>query len=446
MPPPCAAAGPRHAAGRGRHADAGDAHHRRPRHHARAGQLVAGQSARALPGNSSALVRDQASQEILAQRGATTKRIPASVTKLFTTSSALLLDGADARLTTELRIDGEIDEDGVLQGDLIVRGAGDPALRLDQITQLATAAKKAGIERLGGTLRADLGGWTTQQGTPVTGGIYHSDIGGRIGALVTLRGFASGGGTDPARQVLSRLTAALRAGGLKGSVKIAAPAPSVAGTTVIGKVNSPTIGALIAATNLPSDNFYAEMLLRGLGARHGSAGTTAAGVAVEKAALAKLGVVPSLVDGSGLARADRVAPSTIVKLLDQMAGRDEGSALRASMPVAGLSGTLAGRMRGSVAQGRCRAKTGTLSNVSALAGYCTTRGGRTVTFAILNNNVNVASARKRQDRILATIANWTDAAPAAKRSARPAVASRVIARPEPGFSIPAPGSLPGTGD
>ncbi len=367
---------------------------------------------RGMPGNTSVYVRESATQTVLASRAPTVKRIPASVTKLFTTSTALLLDGPSARLTTELRHTGEIDDDGVLRGDLILRGSGDPALRLDQITALAQAATKAGIERIDGELRADLNGWTADQGTPLTGGGYNREIGGRLGALVTLRGFASGTVTDPARQVLVRLRESMRRGGLRGTVQFGAPGPSGADTTVLAKVNSPTLAQLAAATNSPSDNFYAEMLLRGVGARHGAAGTTTAGLAAQRTALSALRVKAQLADGSGLSRGNRVAPTTVVRLLDQMSARAEGSALRASLALAGNTGTLAGRMRGTAAAGRCRAKTGTLSNVSALAGWCTTAGKRNVAFAILMNNVSVATARRSQDRVAAAIAAWSDPAEA----------------------------------
>lgn len=363
---------------------------------------------RAMPGNTSVYVRESATQTVLASRAPTVKRIPASVTKVFTTSTALLLDGPTTRLPTQLRMSGEIDDDGVLHGDLILRGSGDPGLRLDQITALAQAANKAGITKLDGSLRADLNGWTSDQGTPLTGGAYNREIGGRIGALVTLRGFASGTVTDPARQVLVRLREALRAKGLRGTVKFGPSAPSGADTTVLATTQSPTIAQLAAATNSPSDNFYAEMLLRGIGARHGAAGTTTAGLTTQRTTLEQLGVRAQLADGSGLSRGNRVAPTTVVRLLDQLAARDEGTSLRASLALAGNTGTLASRMRGTAAAGRCRAKTGTLSNVSALAGWCTTVGKRSVAFAILMNNVNVASARRYQDRVAATIARWSE--------------------------------------
>lgn len=365
---------------------------------------------RSLPGSSSVYIREAATGTVLGAKAQTSARIPASVTKLFTTSSVLMLDGPTTKLTTELRMRGTVDGDGVLHGDLIVRGAGDPSLRLDQVSALAAGAKQAGITRLDGTLRANLGAWTAQQGTPKTGGRYDHEIGGRLGALVTLRGFSSGTVTDPAQQVLVRLRAALGGAGVKGTIALGAPTASGTGTKLLAHADSPTIAQLIASTNGPSDNFYAEMLLRGLGARHGQAGTTGAGVTAERAALAAIGVRATLFDGSGLSRRNRVRTTTLVKLLDAMAGRAEGAALRASLPLAGSTGTLAGRMRGTAAAGRCRAKTGTLSNVSALAGYCTTIGRRTVSFAILMNKVSVPASRRYQDRIAAAIAAWSDPA------------------------------------
>jgi D-alanyl-D-alanine carboxypeptidase/D-alanyl-D-alanine-endopeptidase (penicillin-binding protein 4) len=81
-------------------------------------------------------------------------------------------------------------------------------------------------------------------------------------------------------------------------------------------------------------------------------------------------------------------------------------ALFAALPVAGRNGTLYNRMRGTAAQDRCHAKTGTLSNVSALAGYCQAQGGELVAFAFLMNRVSVSGARDLQDRMTAAIARY----------------------------------------
>ena len=72
--------------------------------------------------------------------------------------------------------------------------------------------------------------------------------------------------------------------------------------------------------------------------------------------------------------------------------------------MAGQSGTLVDRMRRGAARGRCHAKTGTISGVSALSGYCESRGGDTYVFSFLMNGVNVYGARRLQDRMANALA------------------------------------------
>ena len=156
--------------------------------------------------------------------------------------------------------------------------------------------------------------------------------------------------------------------------------------------------------NQISDNFYAEMLLKNLGARFAGGGTTAAGASVVRGFESAHGMSSKVVDGSGLSRANAVSPRAIGKLLTSVQKESWFATFQNSLPLAGRSGTLAGRMRGTAADGRCRAKTGTLSDVSALAGYCKARSGHRIVFAILMNGVNVASARAAQDRTVAALA------------------------------------------
>jgi D-alanyl-D-alanine carboxypeptidase/D-alanyl-D-alanine-endopeptidase (penicillin-binding protein 4) len=155
--------------------------------------------------------------------------------------------------------------------------------------------------------------------------------------------------------------------------------------------------------NPPSDNFMAETLVKVLGARFGGGGSTAAGAAVVRDELAELELEPRVVDGSGLSRSDRTSPRDVVSLLEEM---DGDAAFTGSLAVAGRTGTLDTRMRGSAAQDRCSAKTGTLRDVSALAGYCTTRSGARVAFAILMNYVSPYYARILQDRMTGALARY----------------------------------------
>jgi D-alanyl-D-alanine carboxypeptidase/D-alanyl-D-alanine-endopeptidase (penicillin-binding protein 4) len=114
-----------------------------------------------------------------------------------------------------------------------------------------------------------------------------------------------------------------------------------------------------------------------------------------------------MIDGSGLDRGDRASPQDVVKLLLSERKRPEFPALLASLPIAGVDGTIRDRMRTGPAKRNCRAKTGSLIGVSALSGFCTTRSGRTVAFSFLMNGISVSYARRLQDRMAQALAGWT---------------------------------------
>ena len=105
----------------------------------------------------------------------------------------------------------------------------------------------------------------------------------------------------------------------------------------------------------PSDNYFAETLIKDIGARFGGAGTTAAGAGVVRATIAKdFGLHPYLIDGSGLSHSDHTTPKQIVELLTALAHSPLGTTLRNDLAVAGESGTLSERMRHTPASGAAR--------------------------------------------------------------------------------------------
>ena len=116
--------------------------------------------------------------------------------------------------------------------------------------------------------------------------------------------------------------------------------PATIETPTLAVHASPTIAELISITNHPSDNFYAETLLKPLGARSAPAGRPPRGLAACAGAPKELGVQAEMVDGSGLSRVDRISPRQIVRLLAALAGRPGGAHFRASLAVAGRTGTL----------------------------------------------------------------------------------------------------------
>jgi D-alanyl-D-alanine carboxypeptidase/D-alanyl-D-alanine-endopeptidase (penicillin-binding protein 4) len=169
--------------------------------------------------------------------------------------------------------------------------------------------------------------------------------------------------------------------------------------------SSPSMSSLITATNRPSNNFFAEMLLKRLAANGKHVGTTARGARKAERYARKLGARVNMVNGSGLSRSNQASPSSVGRLLRAMDTRDDHAAFRNSLPLAGREGTLSDRMGGTPAEGRCRAKTGTLNAVSALSGYCRAGHG-TVAFSILMNSVNVLTAQDAQDKMAALIARY----------------------------------------
>ena len=123
----------------------------------------------------------------------------------------------------------------------------------------------------------------------------------------------------------------------------------------------------------------------------------------------ELGVQPQIVDGSGLSRADRTTPRQVVHLLEAHARPGDRGRLRGLAPVAGRTGTIRKRMRGTAAQDRCRAKTGTLIGVSALAGCARSAGGHTVAFAMLMNRPSSHPRPWRAGPVAAAIARYDGA-------------------------------------
>jgi serine-type D-Ala-D-Ala carboxypeptidase/endopeptidase (penicillin-binding protein 4) len=148
------------------------------------------------------------------------------------------------------------------------------------------------------------------------------------------------------------------------------------------------------------------MLLKRLGVRGERPGTTARGAKRAERFARQSGSGASLVNGSGLSRTSRSSPKDVGKLLVHMArDADLDGAYRDSLAVAGRSGTLSNRMRGTAAEGRCQAKTGTIDGVTALSGYCKSGSGL-IGFSILMNGVNVDSGRRAQDAMAAAIARY----------------------------------------
>jgi D-alanyl-D-alanine carboxypeptidase/D-alanyl-D-alanine-endopeptidase (penicillin-binding protein 4) len=156
-------------------------------------------------------------------------------------------------------------------------------------------------------------------------------------------------------------------------------------------VESSPLSELLMETNQNSNNLYAEALLRAIASlqsKKPDQTTVNAGLEVLKTSLTRLGVNPTgyaLVDGSGLSRHDLISPEALVQVLQAMAKTPSSSVYRASLPIAGKSGTLKNRFLNTPAEGIVQAKTGTVTGVVSLSGYVNTPKYEPLVFSIIVN-------------------------------------------------------------
>jgi D-alanyl-D-alanine carboxypeptidase/D-alanyl-D-alanine-endopeptidase (penicillin-binding protein 4) len=346
-----------------------------------------------------------------------TPRILASNTKLFTTTAALARFGPEGTLGTEVLGTGELDVEGVYHGSLYLRGGGDPTFGSRRFTRrsygggatvqdLAQLLDDAGIGRVTGRVYGDESAFDSLRGGPDSGYGVSTWV-GPLSALSYNRGLFTESGrgfqANPPAFAAARLDDALEARDIPVRLKPRAGL-TPAEARVLASVDSPPMQRLLRLTNKESDNFFAETLLKDLAHLDGGVGTTARGTRVATAFARRLGARPTLVDGSGLSRGNRASPVSVVRLLFGMYRREDYDPFVDSLPIAGQDGTLFDRMRRGPARYHCRGKTGTLSNVSALSGYCEAQSGENYAYSILMNGVYPIGARRLQDRMLQAIA------------------------------------------
>lgn len=217
--------------------------------------------------------------------------------------------------------------------------------------------------------------------------------------------------TNPSKSFLTRFHWALASAG----INVTTIAPNSTQTTIdirqrlamreLAAIVSPPLSQLLAQTNQQSNNLYAEVLLRTLGVSAtpalaiASDSTAELGLQQVKVVLTKLGVNPDsyvLADGSGLSRHNLVSPEAIAQTLHAMAKSPVASIYRASLPIAGVSGTLQHRFQGSAADGIVQAKTGSMSGVVALSGYIYPPNYEPLVFSVIVNQSDQPGANVRQ--------------------------------------------------
>lgn len=214
---------------------------------------------------------------------------------------------------------------------------------------------------------------------------------------------------DPARYFEAALTQALRESGI-AVLGQAAPAPQAAETLFVWR--SPPLRDVLPLFLKPSQNQIGETLLRTLGGETKGVASVDSGRAAVQDALRGFGIADDayvVADGSGLSRYDYVAPETLARILLGMARRPDFDVFYQALPIAGVDGTIANRMRGTAAANNVHAKTGSISNVRSLSGYVTTADGERLVFVMIANHF---TAPRRvvevvQDHVLERLANFS---------------------------------------
>lgn len=360
-----------------------------------------------LGANAGAYVVDLGSGRTLYSRNPDKRLVPASNQKLFTTAATLLTFGGTSRRETQViagLIDADEPEEVATVGELYLVGSGDPSFGTRDLSRLASQLRKAGVRRVVGSVVGDESLFDGLRGSVDSGFRPDFNLAGQLGSLVVSHGATDG--VSPGRLAAAKLQSILARRGVRfGRSARTGQAPAAA-QDVLATDRSPLISSLVRATNQPSDNFYAEMLMKLVGSEESDGpATTSAGAAAVRRQMVELGLSPTIADGSGLSRRNQTTARQVVTLLRAMQDGGEATPWLASLTVAGRNGTLRRRMRGSAAQDRCRGKTGTLRGVSALSGYCTTTGGRTVAFSFIENGVGFG-AKAVEDRMVAAVATY----------------------------------------
>lgn len=359
--------------------------------------------------------------------------VPASTEKLLTATVALDVLGPDFRYRTKLV--GAAPLDGVIAGDVTLVGGGDPALLSDayrlvrgigedqpntRLEDLADQLAAAGVNGVTGRVLGDESRYDSQR-TVVTWPARYVDQeqSGPLSALGVDGGYVLVAGAepgsplervpslDPATDAATTFTRILQS---RGIVVLGAPgaAPAPPEAQELAAIDSPPLVELLARLLAASDNQIGELVLKEIGRATGGGGSTAAGAAAVEQKLPSLAPVDAgldVVDGSGLDPTNQVTCDDLAEVLDATGGL-EGE-LGPLLATAGKSGTLAGRFRGGPAEGRLHAKTGSLGQVTALAGFVELPEDGTATFAFVANGEGaVAQGRVAEELLGAVLAGY----------------------------------------
>jgi D-alanyl-D-alanine carboxypeptidase/D-alanyl-D-alanine-endopeptidase (penicillin-binding protein 4) len=359
------------------------------------------------------LVVDPVSEKVIFSDQVDKARIPASVNKVLTAAAALSSLGPNTRLATQTKLNGM---------DLYLVGGGDPLMpkakgasslkSLAQKTISALTSRKQKNIRLfyddslfTGPLLGP--GWKTNfPKVGIAAPVSALSVGGariRAGSVVRV--------ANPGKQAAQLFAQRLRQAGI--SVARIKRGETPAGSPQLASVLSEPVSAIVEEMLRESDNDVAEVLAHLVGEKTVGEGSFAGGARATKLILDQNGISTrnlNLFDGSGLSRQNKMTSTTVAQVLTQMVRGDKSqwAAIATGLPVAARTGTLDTRFDTKKTQagaGVVRAKTGSLTGVSALAGTVLDKSGRLLVFVMMGNKVgSLNSARDSMDLIASKLA------------------------------------------
>jgi serine-type D-Ala-D-Ala carboxypeptidase/endopeptidase (penicillin-binding protein 4) len=366
---------------------------------------------------SGALVYDLDADDELYGLRPNVKRPPASVEKLWTTAALMVKLGPDARLHTTLLGTGSL-RHGVWHGNLYLRGGGDPTFGDPTFNhvwefgygptanQLTEQLSRHGITRVTGQIFADETMFDRKRGGLMTNSLPDvPDFGGQLSALTYDHG-STVPHYSPAAFAARELALVMR--GSHIAVKASRTEKKTPeDAQVLATVGSPPLSVMMRLMDVPSDDLFAELFAKQLGVLFGRGGSISDGAQVIGRTMSdSYGLHPKILDGSGLSRNDRSSPLEVVDLLREVWGTSVGRELVASLPTVGKEGTVRGIGLKTAAVGNCAAKTGTLNYVTNLAGYCHSRSGHTLAFALFVDGPDNGTSVVLESRMIGAIARY----------------------------------------
>lgn len=339
------------------------------------------------------------------------KMIPASISKVVTSFAGLSYLGPGFEFKTIIYTDDINISDGVINGNLYIKGFGDPDLNSNDIRYLAKNILAKNITSITGNIIYD-----ESYLDDVHYGLadyYSNDTKKQYWPYVNALALdKNSGGYNPASSAASLLQSELQSGNVQlGGIIVAGVTPTSA--KQITDV-SHSMFDVMSFMNKTSDNHSAITMFKVIGARYkGIPGTLEKGQEAVNDLLVGMGNSRSsfdILEGSGLTRYNAVTSDLYIRMLKSMYDDEKNfDFFYRTLPIAGKDGTLSKRMIGSEAEGNIHAKTGTINSVSCLTGYAVSRDSELLIFYIAMNGFGGSSngPRERQDEICNVICQFS---------------------------------------